>query len=346
MDQDKSPVSPASAETPVSHASEKGSLVARLRKNPRLLVAGIIVAIVLVAGIIYTVASQPKVAVNPVVTDRPWNQSPKFVADKKEGSVGKDTIYGDDLNYKFYTNYQALKNAPDSQVAAVKSDLMSLVASESAMLQAAKDQNIANVPDSLINNPQKDQAARESLVKEISQTIKKDSRSMTYSVVSIWFYNMFAPKVGLPAAVKTAEVKINKLHDQLASGQMTMKQAGDAIKADTDLARLDINYQGNAYQLLENVPPGIGPSRFDQVNEVTLKLKEGEISPVIKVVKTGKELKAMPDIKFTNSGNMDVNEQFFTITKLESVVNGKYPGLRDWVLEAMAKYGYTPGSSQ
>lgn len=303
------------------------------------IIVGVIVVGLVGLGIWYFAIFRPSQLTKPAAKVEPWNIGPKFPVNQKVAQVGQETIYGDDLNYKIYINYPKSRNASAAEVSSLKKELLNSIATESAVLQAARDQKIVDVPADILNNPSKNQLQRSQLIQQTRRKVQEGSTTYAYSVISIWFYNMYKPSIPLDQADKLAAAKINSLYQQLVAKKIDMKQAGDLIKADTDLAKLDSNYQGNAYSFRDGLPPGRGSSRFDEINAVAVNLKQGEISQVIKVVKLGRE--ASPDIAlpYTSDGHLDTNEQFYAVVKLESIKQGVYPGLGQWTIEAVRKYG-------
>lgn len=268
---------------------------------------------------------------------RPWNDLAPYVPTEVVGKVGEETVYGDDLNYKLYATYPNDRDMTPQEAAGMKDQLFQDVATDSALLQAAQSQGVVKVDQELINNPAKDQLKRALTVQNIRNEIKDNSTNYDYSSISIWFYNMIRPSIPVVQAEQTAKSKMDSIYARLQSGEINMKQAGDLIKADTSLARLDTNYQGNAYSEAKGVAPGTGPTAFEEIDSVALSLEEGQISPIIKIVKTG-EAATLNNLPYDSTGELNANEQFYAVIKLEKINQGKYPGLKQWTQQALSQY--------
>lgn len=307
--------------------------VTKVNKLPKKIIFIVALVVLVIVGIILYIQKTKPVSQQ----SQPWNVNPKFAPTVQIATVGSEPIYGSDLNYKLYTNYPSSKTSPKEESEKLKPQLIASISTESSVLQAAKDQNIVNVPEEVLNSPDKNHAKRYELIKEIRQKIQSDSSSNNYSVITIWFYNMFKPSVTLDQAKSIAFSRITGIHNRLKNNSINMSEAGNLIKNDKQLANLDKNYQGNAYAT-SNVAANQPISKFSELNEAAYKLKEGEISSIIKVVKKGREIADNAPIPYTKEGDLDVNEQFYAIVKLEDSKSGKYPGLTQWTKEAIAKY--------
>lgn len=156
--------------------------------------------------------------------------------------VGEELIYQKDFDYEF-----AAYPIHDQTT---KELLMKKLATDSAIIQAAKAANLAPVDDTVYNSVSKDYEKRLALLNQIEQLLKQKNTSMKGGLVTIFFINNldFKPgPLGYERSKELAFTKISNLQKQVKDGKMTIKQAGEAVAADTSLAQLDYSYKTNAY---------------------------------------------------------------------------------------------------
>lgn len=289
-------------------------------KNKKVLIGGGLVLLLVVVSVTAFLKLNQKTPTNsknnPVLTfDGTTNNGP-FPPNQKMAQIGTETIYGSDLNYVLLTNYP--KNKFTDQQA--KDVAIKSVATTSAILQAAKAQNIVSVPETLFTI-NKDQLARVRLTKQIRDKITAESTKYTASAISIWYYDSQPPSVPEDQARLTAQTKIGQLYKELKAGSITMKQAGDRIKSDTNLSKLDKNYQNNAYSNKTDWTADFPPFGFSTLDNAVQKLASGQISDIIEITKTA-----------------DFTEKFFVIVSMDNIKVGKYPSLGEWVAQATLTY--------
>lgn len=282
--------------------------------SPKLI---LFLAAILIIIVIAVVAFQKS---RPITTNQqPWNSNPKFIPAQTYAKVGQQPIYGSDLNYVLYTNYPNNKFT-DQQA---KTAALSTVATSSAILQAAKAQNIISVPDSAFS-PTSNPADNQKLVNQAINKIENGSDKYSTSVITIWYYDMDAPRISESTARQTARSKLAQLYNQVKNGSLTMQQAGDKIKSDTSLAKLDQNYQGNAYSENKNWTVDNPAFTFNKLNQVVYSLQPGQISDLVEVI-----------------SNKTMTEKFFAVIKMEDRQKGQFTSLETWLKQAVQDYPIT-----
>lgn len=304
------PVTPI-AVTPTTTSNGSDFKVTNIKKLPTKFIVIIAIGIIGLIGLFIYLQSNNQ----DKEQAQPWNNNPKFAPTIQLATVGEQPIYGNDLNYVLYTNYpNNTFNEQQAKEVALKS-----VATTSAILQAAKAQNVSNVSDTLLTAP--DPEARQQTADKILDQIEKDTSKFSTSIISIWYYDMDPPQISETQARQTARTKMAQLYNQIKSGTLTMQQAGDRIKADTTLARLDTNYEGNAYSENKNWTLDNPAFSFEELNQVALKLQPGQVSDLIEVIST-----------------KTMTEKFFAVIKMDDIKKGQFSSLSEWVKQATTDF--------
>jgi len=149
----------------------------------------------------------------------------------------------------------------------------------SAILQdeGVKEGLFQNTPDGRID-PRKVNEAEEYF----------NTKGTTYisgEMFTIWFYNTNPPAVGVEFAKQKVLEIISGLQQKVASGELTMKQAGDIIASRTDLVAIDFAYNWNAYAEFLYIHPGEMVINDPELDKKLWELEEGVTSEVL----TGKD---------------------------------------------------------
>lgn len=197
------------------------------------------------------------------------NDWPEYVAySRSEGAryncdapimkVGEETLYGCDLNAMFVisdikTYIQPQSLSPQlSQLNAV----LDLLITDSALLQEAEKTGDVELNANIYNNPQKNTEERFATLRQVRKLFDgKYEKTVDFEAISIYFHNQEEPAIGTEKSRQAAEIKMNALYERLKSGEITMEQAGQEIKADkiigdtseVSLAQMDPVFRENAY---------------------------------------------------------------------------------------------------
>lgn len=158
---------------------------------------------------------------------------------------------GEELIYQRELDIELSAYPPSLPLEQRKTLLIQKIATDSAILQMAKKDNlVANLDDSIYNSPNKDYLKRLKTVTEIKNKVEGESGKIAGAIVSIWFYNfgVNAP-IGYDKGKELALQKITKLHTDVKSGKMTIEQAAESIRNDSSMSQLDPgSYKQNALQ--------------------------------------------------------------------------------------------------
>jgi len=252
-------------------------------------------------------------------SERTWNVNSPFQALAKVATVGSETIYGDDLNYVLAKNY--LKSTGNKTNEELKELALDIVAKESALLQAANDEGSIELTEEIFNNPNKNQIERKKKVEEIRDAIENNAEKFTTSAIAIWYYDMDKPFIPEVQARQIARTKITQYHSQIKAGEISMEEAGEAVKKDASLRKQDINYEGNAYVLNKDWNSDEPPFTFQTLNETALNLEEGQVSEVIEIIR-----------------EKPLIEKFFIIIKMEKRQQGNNVVISEWTKDALERY--------
>lgn len=154
--------------------------------------------------------------------------------------VGEESIFQGDLDYEL-ANYPSTPGS-DSQ-AIIRKKLIN----DSITLQAAAAEKWVTLTDSIYNSPTKDYPQRLQAIANIRNKVDQLSTNVEGAVISVWFMNVSPGPIGYEAGKQLAYQKISSVYTQAKEGKLTLKQVGEQLAADTELAQVDPSYKVNAY---------------------------------------------------------------------------------------------------
>jgi len=180
---------------------------------------------------------------------QPVTEPGKLPPQKVIAQVGKETLYGQDLNYELSLYYPEAFESDQPVPEEIRQKALDQIIRNSLLLQAAADEQVIELNPAVFNNLNKDHRLRNLLINSLDEKVaEKLVNSVKGEMISIWFKNINEPKMGLETARQITRVKIEGIYQRLQSGQLTdLKSAGEEIKNDPALALIDPSYQGNAY---------------------------------------------------------------------------------------------------
>src|SRR3989344_9557888 len=198
--------------------------------------------IAIIAGIVL----YPRLAKQVPFLKKTVQAPPERIAEKKDPNtavmkVGDELIYQEDFDFE-KSQYPPVKGVDVNKL------LVDKITADSIILQAAKADGVITLDNSVFNSQNKNYLKRVKLIQQAKKTINEKSDSISGSYVAIWFFNDVAPKIGVEKAKQIALEKITKIHADVRSGKLTMKQAGETIAKDKSLEDTDPAYQTNAYR--------------------------------------------------------------------------------------------------
>ena len=142
---------------------------------------------------------------------------------------------------------------------------------------------------------------------------------MTGETISVWFYNMEPPEMGLEEAREYTEELVTDLLEKIRSGEMTMEEAGDVIRNDSVMKEIDIGLEGNAYSLFSII--GDSQTFTDpELQKDVRSLEEDELSEVL----VGRDK------------SEDWYDAFFMVVKVDEKQEG-FESYDDWVSNARGR---------
>jgi hypothetical protein len=186
--------------------------------------------------------------------------------------IGDEIIYNSDLS-------EELASYPPTEDSSLRERLFAKMVDDSITLQGALKMKLMTLDSSVYNSNSKDYTKRIKAVADAKQKIDDNADGYSGMIVQIWFYNQKPPRVGYAQGRQIATQKINELHDKVKSGAMTMEQAGDAIRSDSNLYNVDEAFRINAsFPFLATKEK---PATFDKgFNTILAGLKAGQVSDV------------------------------------------------------------------
>ena len=292
--------------------------------NPKLLIIFVIVLLVIAALLYYFYFRNIKSLSKPLQQlDTSKSISPITYAqdqNKAVAIVGQEIIYQSDLDTE-------IAFQPPSKDQDLKKRMIEKIATDSAVLQGAREIALISLDDSTFNSKTKDYAKRVKLVKEIKDKIEKESDSVSGVVVSAWFLNGKEGSLGYENSKKLVFEKMSNLYAQVKDKKITLAQAADSIKNDSEISKIDPAYKVNAlfnFQSSKTEPV----TRDDDFNQAIARAGEGEITDLL--VGTSIDQKGKP---------IESHYHFGQVTK--RIVNDKILSLDDWLGNKRKVYALT-----
>ena len=249
--------------------------------NSKYLIAfGAVVILIAIWG--YFLYSQKSKSFIPALFPKqaPTIASPSALLSKKPDDpimkVGEETIFQRDLETELSAQPENTRNLDGTIISTLQK-----MASDSAVLQAGKTENLVMLDDTSFNSTMKDYSKRLQLVRDVKKQVSEKADGVSGSLISIWFNNNYnLGKNGVDKRKQIALEKMTKLREDIVNGSMTIEEAGEDIKNDPALKEVDLAYQVNAFTAFNSSKqPTVF---FDQdINNSLLQLKPGEVSGVL-----------------------------------------------------------------
>lgn len=210
---------------------------------------------------------------SPTSTLKPENKSPDEIVAK----VGLEKLYKADLDYYLSTYFAGQGYTPKDQA-------LEKMIDDSIILQEGQKSGFISFSNNTFNNPNKDILKRNNLVTTAKgQLIEKNVSEISGEVIAIWFNNSSypPPEIGVDEAKKIAKAKIDNIYRLLKNGEISMLQAGNMIKRDTSLAKIDPSYKNNAYSKITNVKRSDKLFLDPKIDKQVWRMAKGELSDVL-----------------------------------------------------------------
>ncbi|MCL4338519.1 hypothetical protein M1271_02425 [Patescibacteria group bacterium] len=315
--------------------SQKLTLVLILLLLPFVLLAALNKVNIFPKAAIYT----PSASIFPTVTPPPValpdilnSKGPFLPQEQVAAKVGQENIYNKDLNYAVYSRYYSELIKPSTSSANLKNKVLSELIDDSILLQASQlyPQIFGNVNlnQSIFDNIDKDYQQRDKTLEQLKDSFKnKLEEKISGGRISIWYHNVNPPaKYSIEEARTIAQNKIQAIYQNLISGKITFSEAGNQIKNDDSLIDLDPNYKGNAIYLFDNVSPDTIAFPSQQVKDMVLRLKPGQISTVTE------QQSPKPS---------SIGEEFFAIWTITNITNSGEGDLPNWIDKQKSSFNIT-----
>lgn len=242
----------------------------------------------------------------------------KFENNQQIAKIGKETIYGADLNFieSVYFAKKAEAAKSDNEIKNLKKIVLEKIDEDSVLLQMAEKDGKTKLNSVVFDNLYKDQYERQKLVMELKKKYEEGQVSITGERISVWFQNTIL-RMPIDQAEKLAKEIIEPLYQEIKAGKLTFKQAGEKIISNPNTSKLDpTTYKFHAYMQFKstNNQPVF---TTEKLNKIIWELKEGEISGLIRVPTLGESIPkdgsgyytVMKITKKTNEGALSLTEK-------------------------------------
>ncbi len=249
------------------------------------LIIGVFCIILVLTGVLVVIKGQRSTSITPEPvsgTKQVVTEAVRDVIASKAATVkiGNDTFNRSDLEQVARLNVDGKKLS--SMTATEQAQLSAVVTERSVVLQEAKKQGFIKVDDSLLG-PGKNMGTYEAAYVKAAQSVIDQSEKISVKGILIFFYNTTPPKMGVEQAKQFTRTKMEKYHEDLVSGKITIDQAAESIQKDTSLAEVDSIYKENAFVKVVDATKDysvVVPGLRAEDNTKLWNMKVGDISPV------------------------------------------------------------------
>lgn len=216
--------------------------------NIKLIITLIIIGIIAVAiPVTYRLAQTQQIF-------RPKAQETAANITWPDGSIAK---VGAEFLYQVDLDLELSFYPPSEDINTAKQVIYDKMVTDSVILQGASGERLITLDDKIFNSPIKTQADYIKRVQTVktAKTALETRGEIQGAYVSIWFNNNRPASETEGDETKLQQIedkkkqaldKITPLHDKVAAGEMTIIQAGEAIRNDPTLESLDPAYKVNA----------------------------------------------------------------------------------------------------
>ena len=175
--------------------------------------------------------------------------------------VGKEYLYKDELDIAV-NNY----GVTDENRKQTEEFILNNMVNQSITLQAGEKAGYLTLDPTIFNSPSKDVEKRFQAYETVRLKVLDEASSIEGVYVSLLFNNDDYSTVPIEEGKKRAFEQMQMLYQKVASGEITLEQAGEFIKADLNNADLDPVFKLHAYRTFKEEPSqGITiDSSFDQ----------------------------------------------------------------------------------
>jgi len=282
-------------------------------KSKNLLAIGAIFLISISLATSLAIINRPQTTEPEQSPQKPATTIPDSYQDSQViATIGEEDIFGADFNYVLNTNYSAaIKNKSDL-TEDIKTEIIDYLVEQSLILQNGARQNWITLSDDYFNSHDKNQAKRLEKVNQVMDQIKQNEKTVSFSVISIWCQNVELPQIPLDQARTIAQDKITSLQQRITTGEITIEQAGEIIKNDSQLAQIDKNYQLNAFSKYEN---------YD-INFINEQAQNSEYFQKLKNLIDNKQIGEISNVyhvRHEASENDDLTEEYYFVFLVEDI---------------------------
>lgn len=99
-------------------------------------------------------------------------------------------------------------------------------------------------------------------------------------LISVWFFNVEPPDIGLEAGQAQAQAVAQDLHSRIVEG-LSMQEAAEILKSNENMKKIDQALERNAYTTFENITRNDQIIHDPQLNDIVWQLELDEVSPVL-----------------------------------------------------------------
>lgn len=227
--------------------------------------------------------------------------------------VGEEYIYQDDLNYMI-----AFSRGDDNET-----ELIDALIEDSIILQAAADEGLISLNDSVYGSESKDMRARIDLTREVRDIYNEEAIALEGEIITIWFNNMIPGPAGYEEGRNIAQEKISQAQNRVKTGELTMEQAAAILSADEEIEQADRAWRTNVYRTF-SVSNDQQITIDQNLDAQIWELNQSEVSPVF--------------VGSDEDQTGEARESFFVFVSITQKETGQIESFDSWVADNKTKY--------
>lgn len=253
---------------------------------------------------------------------------------KKIAKVRNEYLFEDDLKNYFSVEGKDYFSAKKTE----KDEAIQKIVKTSLVLQEGNDQKIINLSKKTFNNPEKDYTERARLffnVKDYFEKSKFTNAEIISAVFAPYSQTEFEKKNSLEKSKQIVYSKMSNLLEKLKNNEISMKEAGDQLKSDNEIAEINPpfyskkSYQEIAYSF-KDLQEMISIVKYEEGSSEILQFLEKK-EPGISNILLGRS-------SIRRNEKVFVSESFFSIVKISNPINEGFKTFSDWQDFLYVKY--------
>jgi hypothetical protein len=316
---------PQETQTP----SPQSPPLARIIASPRILIGGSVFLLLLIGSILILATRQPPApeAEQTETVEKPHRDDVV--------KIGSDTFSSKELEYYVKSMPAGVKKKDAEKVA------IDRLIEDTIIIKGGLEDGLIRLSETEKEAIKTDMGKRYEYVGKVKEAIDGQNDRISGKIIAIWFLNERLGPLGYEGSKQLAFSKISNVHQRVKSGVLTIEQAAQLIRNDSQIAQLDNAYKANALIPFDTTrDKSITFSK--SLDEQIWAMSEGQVSDVIAVKdRQPNPLKPIPDLdKHDETTEYVLTEALYVFVQVDNkTTGGKIKSYENWYSEKEREYG-------